>query len=140
MKNTLTTFKEITHAVENINLATVSEEGIVSNSIVTFNQDDTADNVYYVLTNYQSHRAQNIITHPQVAVSSWFEQKSGKRFSSNNATAKVHTDLDFIAAVAGNHPAMTKFGTDFSGKCILEITLKSALIEDFAGNVQNVEF
>lgn len=124
----------------NVMLATVSSDGVVSNSIITINQDKDKPNVFYVTTDPESRRSKDIVEHPQVGLASWYAHSNGDRFSSNNATATVTTDLKTMQEIAKPYPDMTKFNPTLEGQCVLTITLKSALIESFKGGPEVIEF
>ncbi|AEN99146.1 pyridoxamine 5'-phosphate oxidase family protein [Lactobacillus sanfranciscensis] len=69
-----------------IYLATKNTDGIISNSIITYAQSSEKENVFYVVTSATTERAKNISKNSQVAIASLFDQKTGLRFSSNQAT------------------------------------------------------
>lgn len=123
-----------------IYLATKNSAGIISNSIITYAQSSEQENIFYVVTPATTERAMNIAKNPQVAIASLFDQKTGLRFSSNQATAKAITNPDQVAKLATEIPQIKQLDENLHGKAIIIITIKSAIIESFRDRPEAINF
>ncbi|KRN33407.1 pyridoxamine 5'-phosphate oxidase family protein [Weissella halotolerans] len=123
-----------------IALATVTPSGQVMNSIVTYAQDEQAENVFYVVTDPKTQRVVNIRAHRQVAVTTWFGDESGVRVSSCQAEATVTTGEEAIADLLQSAPVIKKLEPHWQDKAVLTIRLTSALVESFKTQAKAINF
>lgn len=123
-----------------IYLATNNSAGIISNSIITYAQSSKKENVFYVVTPATTERATNIAKNPQVAIASLFDQKTGLRFSSNQATAKSVTDSEQVKKLANEIPQIKQLDENLHDKAIIIITINSAIIESFRDRPEIINF
>ncbi|WP_395318469.1 pyridoxamine 5'-phosphate oxidase family protein [Fructilactobacillus frigidiflavus] len=121
-------------------LATKNKDGIISNSIITYAQSSKQENVFYVVTPATTERAKNIQQNHQVAIASLFEQKTGLRFSSNQATAKAITESEKIEKLASEIPQIKQLDENLKDKAVIIITLNSAIIESFRDRPEIIKF
>lgn len=123
-----------------IYLATKNTDGIISNSIITYAQSSEKENVFYVVTSATTERAKNISKNSQVAIASLFDQKTGLRFSSNQATAKSVTDSEQVEKLANDIPQIKQLDENLHDKAIIMITINSAIIESFRNRPEIINF
>ncbi|WP_429971059.1 pyridoxamine 5'-phosphate oxidase family protein [Fructilactobacillus sp. Tb1] len=123
-----------------LNISTCDKAGRVSGSIISFVQDKVRPNVFYVVTAADNCRANNIRNHPQLAISTWFNPVNGNRFSSNRVTGKVVDELDEIKVLSSERPEIKIMSDDFENKCVLVLTLESAILESFTNKPEIIEF
>lgn len=121
-------------------LATVTPSGQVMNSIVTYAQAADKENVLYVVTDPQSQRVANIVAHAQVAVTTWFVEKSGLRMSSCQAEATVTVGQEAIAALLKEAPVIKKLDPHWQNKAVITIKLTAALVESFKSQPEAINF
>ncbi|GAK31382.1 hypothetical protein WOSG25_090800 [Weissella oryzae SG25] len=111
----------------------------VYNSIVTFKQSKTAENVLYVVTPKDTSRAEKIATGDTVAISSWFVEATGLRFSSNNVVVDKLTDEQLKAELVAQ-PEIKSLNENAENMLVIKLTLKSVLIESFRDNPKTIEW
>ncbi|WP_429970898.1 pyridoxamine 5'-phosphate oxidase family protein [Fructilactobacillus sp. Tb1] len=121
-------------------LATKDNDGVISNSIITYSQSSDKENVFYVVTDAKTSRVNNIKENNQVGIASLFDEKTGLRFSSNQAFATVTTDFDELQKIAGNVSQIKQLDENFHGKAVITITLDSAIIESFRTQPEVITF
>lgn len=120
-------------------LSTVSADNVISASMITFKQSSTAENVFYIVTKKTTTRVQNIKATQTAAITTWFDQQTGTRVSSNAIDAVVIAEQDIKQFVAA-HPEIKALSEDFSNHAIIQLTLRSALVESFQSNPTVIDF
>lgn len=126
--------------VENVFvLATKSEAGNLTASIVTFKQSASDDNVFFVVTGSDTERTANIARNGVAAVTTWYDEKTGARVSSKHVAASVIAD-DQVQAMLQKHPEIKALGDNFNNHVIIQLTLDSALVESFRDQPIAVSF
>lgn len=123
-----------------IYLATKNNDGTISNSIITYSQSSKQENIFYVVTSANSERVNNINYNSQVAIASLFNNKTGLRFSSNQATAESITNQDQIESLTNKVPQIKELDENLTDKAIIVITIKSVVIESFRERPENITF
>ena len=126
--------------VENVFvLATKSEAGDLTASIVTFKQSASDDNVFFIVTGSDTERTANIANNGVAAVTTWYDEKTGARFSSKHVAASVIA-TDQVQATLQKHPEIKALGDNFNNHVIIQLTLDSALVESFRDQPIAVSF
>jgi len=120
-------------------LSTVSADNVISASVITFKQSSTAENVFYIVTDKTTARVQNIKATHTAAITTWFDKQTGTRVSSNAVDALVIADEDVKQVVAA-HPEIKALSEDFNHNAIIQLTLRSALVESFKTSPTVVDF
>ncbi|MDN2453646.1 pyridoxamine 5'-phosphate oxidase family protein [Lactobacillus sp. UCMA15818] len=120
-------------------LSTVSENNRVTSSVITFKQSRTEDNIFYIMTDSKTNRVRNIIQNEAAAITTWFDEKTGIRISSNNIKPEIIGGNEMLTEIAV-HPEIKELSEDLKNNVIIKLTIHSALIESFQSSPLVVTF
>ena len=87
----------------------------------------------------RTERTANIARNGVAAVTTWYDEKTGARFSSKHVAASVIVD-DQVQATLQKHPEIKALGDNFNNHVIIQLTLDSALVESFRDQPIAVSF
>lgn len=91
----MTHFRQLLQNGSNlIALATVNQAGQLATSVITFKESHNNDNVLYLVSDWQSTRVKNLQSNSTAAFTTWYDDKTGQRISSNQLTIEVLTEQE----------------------------------------------
>ncbi|MFT8825618.1 MAG: pyridoxamine 5'-phosphate oxidase family protein [Liquorilactobacillus mali] len=127
-------FRNILNKLDNIIvLSTISQNETISSSIITFKQSKTEDNTLYIMTDSKTNRVRNIRQNGIASLTTWFDEKTGMRISSNNIDSEIIEGNEMLTEIAA-HPEIKDLSEDFNNNVVIKLTIHSALIESFQSN------
>lgn len=111
-------------------LTTKNAAGQLATSVITFKPSHSQENVLYMVSDKQTTRVHNLQDDSAVAVATWFDAKTGLRFSSNQLTAEVLA-ADEVSDELSRHPEILDLAENAKDQAVMKLTLQSVLIESF---------
>ncbi|MCP0886527.1 pyridoxamine 5'-phosphate oxidase family protein [Ligilactobacillus sp. WILCCON 0076] len=122
-----------------ITLSTTSLDNVSSTSIITFKQSNSDENIFYCVTKKETVRVKNIQSNNAVSITTWFDDKTGSRISSNSVNAII-IEGQAINNETIQHPEIKTLSDDFSNNVIIKLTIRSVLVESFQSSPVVVDF
>lgn len=133
-------FQSALEKLENIVIvSTLSNDGMMTSSILTFKQSKQQENVWYVVTDKKSKRVQNIHDTKKVSLTTWFDKETGIRISSNNIMPTV-LENDALKDEIVKHGEIKELADNFNNKVIIRLDIQSVLVESFRTNPTVISF
>ncbi|CAH1852055.1 pyridoxamine 5'-phosphate oxidase family protein [Convivina praedatoris] len=136
----MTHFRQLLQDGSNlIALATVNQAGKLATSVITFKESHNNDNVLYLVSDWQSTRVKNLQVNSTAAFTTWYDDKTGQRISSNELTIEVLTEQEAEIEIK-HHPEILDLTENARKQAVIKITLESVLIESFQGQPEIIKW